>query len=276
MIHSRRSARRRRVGRPRVAGDAKRRSVARLVAAEAAPHRRHARDLGHGVKLTDIAVARCALRPGLQMLAMRPSNAGSDLVHPHPGNGLPGFGKLRELHDCGLIFGNGGVAGHASPRCRKRHQISGIGIGVAHLALQSQRQVRLVAVGNRLLGRGMRPKIVEHLLPGRRRSLLGLHHPSREKQRNAYPRAPNYSAVFHQAPRLGPDLCRRATRASSTASPRNIARELYFRSRAIPGAGSTWSPRRTKYSSSRPCPLLRCSCPNLSAGPPRRCAPAAR
>ena len=195
-----RSARRRRVGRPRVAGDAKRRSVARLVAAEAAPHRRHARDLGHGVKLTDIAVARCALRPGLQMLAMRPSNAGSDLVHPHPWNGLPGFGKLRELHDCGLIFGNGGVAGHASPRCRKRHQGSGIGIGVAHLALQSQRQVRLVAVGNRLLGRGMRPKIVEHLLPRRRRSLLGLRDPSREKQRgNAYPRAPNYSAVFHQA-----------------------------------------------------------------------------
>ncbi len=159
-----RSPRRWRIRRPRMACNANRRSVMRLMATNAAPHGSNTRHLRHGIKLRYIAVAHCALHSRLHVRPVRPGHAGSHLIDPHPRYGLARLGELGEFDDRGLVFGDRGVARHASLRCGKGHLVPRSGIGVAHLALQSKCKMGLVAVGNRLLRRRMWPEIVEHFL----------------------------------------------------------------------------------------------------------------
>ena|SRR5580692_6932840 len=85
--------------RPDVACRAGHRRVVRLMAADAARHRGYARRLGHGVELTDVAVARRALHARLHMSPVRPGDPWSDLIDAHPGNRLTQFGEVRQLGD---------------------------------------------------------------------------------------------------------------------------------------------------------------------------------
>ncbi len=160
-------ARRRLVRRPGMAGDAGGGSVVLLVAADAACHRGDTGGLRHGIELADIAVAHDALHARLEVLAMAPGDAGRDLIDAHPRDGLTGLIVLGKLHDGGFVFGDAGVAGHASARRGEGHQLAGIGICVAHLALELKREVRFVAVGDGLLRRRMRRKIIGDFLLGR-------------------------------------------------------------------------------------------------------------
>jgi hypothetical protein len=65
------------------------------------------------------------------------------------------------------------MARHANSRGRERHLIPRIGIGVALPASQPERDMRLVAVWQRLRGRGVGRDIIGHLLFSGRRLLRG-------------------------------------------------------------------------------------------------------
>jgi len=133
------------------------------MATDAARHRRHARGLRHGVELGNITMAHHALHTGLQMFAVRPGNSGSDLIHAYPGYRLGRFGRFGERHTRGVVAHNARCTGW------KRHLSTRIRIGVALLASQAEGDVSLVAVGDRLLRRGVFREIVGHLLFGRGR-----------------------------------------------------------------------------------------------------------
>ena len=141
--------------------------IVRLMAADAARHGHHAGGLGHGVELGHVPMTHHALHAGLQVFPVRPGNPGSDLIDAYPGNRLGSLGQLSEFHDRGPILCDGVVAHHASGAGRKRHLSARIGIGVALLAPQAEREMRLVAIGKRLRRRGMFGEIVGHLLFGR-------------------------------------------------------------------------------------------------------------
>ena len=127
--------------------------IVHRVATQANAHGRHAGRLGHRLHLGHLSMARLALDSRVQMLAVRPVYARKHLIDSNPRNGLA-RGRIRgELLDCRFLLANLMVAGHASRRRRIRHELSGRGIGVAARARQPQRQMRLVAVRDRLLRR---------------------------------------------------------------------------------------------------------------------------
>ena len=107
-----------------------------LMAADAASHRGDAGGLSHGVELADVAVAHAALHARLEVFAMAPGDASGELVHAYPWDRLAGLIELSKLHDRWLVFGDAGMAGHARARCGEGHQLAGIGVRVAHLALE--------------------------------------------------------------------------------------------------------------------------------------------
>ena len=131
-----------------------------FVAIDADTHRGHARRLGHDRHVGNLAVARLTLYAGFQVFAVRPIHSRSESVNAHPRDGLSRFGQRGELLDRGFLGGNCGVAGHARARRRKSHQAARLRIGVAERALQTQCQVRLVAVHDRLGGWRMVGRIV--------------------------------------------------------------------------------------------------------------------
>jgi len=140
--------------------------IVRLMATDAARHRRHAGGLRHGVELGNITMAHHALHTGLQMFAVRPGDSGGDLIDTHPGNRLRSFGRSGERHTRGV------VAHHARRTGWKRHLSTRVRIGVALLASQAEGDVSLMAVGDRLLWGGVFREIVGHLLFGRGRLCL--------------------------------------------------------------------------------------------------------
>lgn len=127
-----------------------------FVASDAHPHRRDGGNLGHRRQFGNLPVARLACNAGIQMFAVRPVHALGERVNAHPRNGLPRLRVGREFLDRGLVRGDGHVTGHARAGRREGHHLSRPGIGVARLALQAQRQVRFVAVRDRLHGRRVR------------------------------------------------------------------------------------------------------------------------
>ncbi len=167
--------------RPRMAGLAHRRSVMEFVAVDAGGHRRDGGRLGHGCHLGDLSMARLALYAGVQMFAVRPVHAHGEFVDAHPRNGLPRLRVGRKFLDRRLVRGNRAVTGHARAGCWERHQIAWLGIGVAGLALQAQRQVGFVAVRERLHGRRVRGHVGGHV--GSSRRLLRFYIEWREQQR---------------------------------------------------------------------------------------------
>jgi hypothetical protein len=108
----------------------------------------------------------------LQMRSVRPRNTCGHLINAYPRNRLVRLGEFGEFYDCRAILGHGYVAAHAGARSRESHLIAGIRIGVASLAFQSLRDVRLMAEWKRLGGSGVRRKILSYLQLRRPRRLL--------------------------------------------------------------------------------------------------------
>ena len=111
-------------------------------------------------------MAHDALYASLQVLTMRPGHSRRQLINAHPRNRLGRLGKFGQLHDCWPILRDRLVAHHARGGGRKRHLDALIGISVALLALQTQRQVSLMAVGKGLRRCRVLRKVVGHLLFG--------------------------------------------------------------------------------------------------------------
>jgi hypothetical protein len=143
-----------------------------LVATDAATHCSYARVLSRRIDLRNITVTHDALHAPLQMRSVRPRNTRGHLINAYPRNRLVQLGEFGELYDCRAILDHGHVAGHAGARSRESHLIAGIRIGVAVLAFQSLRDVRLMAEWKRLGRSGMRRKILSYLQLRRLRRLL--------------------------------------------------------------------------------------------------------
>jgi len=133
-----------------------------FMAIDADAHRGYARRLGHDRHVGYLAVTRLTLYAGFQVFAVRPVHSHSESVNTHPWDGLSRLGQRGELLDRGFLGGNCGVAGHARTRRRKSHQAARLRIGVAGRALQTQCQVRLMAVHDGLGGWRVVGRIVGH------------------------------------------------------------------------------------------------------------------
>jgi hypothetical protein len=168
-----------------MAGLANGRGIVEFVAVNADAHGRHARRLGYCTHFSDLAVARLALYTGLYVFAVRPIHTRSNRVNPHPRNGLIRLREGGEFLDGGFALRNDRVTGHAGAGRRESHQVAWLWICVAGLAFQTQCQVRLVAVGNRLHGWRVFGQVVGHVPPGVRGAhrLLCLH-AERQEQRH--------------------------------------------------------------------------------------------
>lgn len=121
-----------------------------LVATDAARHAGDCGGLHHLLELAHLAVAVHALYARLEVLAMRPGDAGGHLIHAHPGNRLSGASELGELLNCRAVLGDAIVAARAGGDSRERHLVAGLGIDVALPALQSAADMSPVAEGQRL------------------------------------------------------------------------------------------------------------------------------
>lgn len=168
----------------------------------------HGGDAGcfrHALHLLYLAVAHLAFHSRVQVLAMRPVYAREDFIDAHPGDRLIRLRIGRELLNRGRVFGDGGMAGHARAGGRKRHQVSGSGIGVAGGTLQPNREMKFVAVGDRLLGGRVFRWIIRNFLLDLRRSgrLLRCGIQRDSKRRRKESSTHRYDCNFHN-PSHGP------------------------------------------------------------------------
>ena len=129
----------------RVASLAHRVRVMGLMATDAACHTGDRRSLRHLIQLAHLPMAIYALQPCLKMLAVGPVDSRGHLIDPHPDDRLAGLGKLGELHNRRPVLCDVVVAAHARRDRRKGHLIAWFGIRVALPALESTRDMRLVA-----------------------------------------------------------------------------------------------------------------------------------
>jgi hypothetical protein len=143
--------------------------VMQLVAVEAANHGIHAFHVGHDLHLTDVPMAHFAFHTGVEVPAMAPCDSRQDGVDANPWNGGFRFVIRRELLNARPVLSEGGMAFHACGGIRKSHQPPAIRIRVAELALQAQRQMSLVTIWERLLGRGKRHRSVMYIFTDRGR-----------------------------------------------------------------------------------------------------------
>src|ERR1700688_4283544 len=108
------------------------------------------------------------------MSAMGPIDSRDDFVNAHPGNLLVGCCVLRDLLYGELVLPDGHVALYTFGGVRESHELARLGIGVALLAFQTKSKMLLVTIGDRLLRRGMRARIVgHHMFCGRVRAGTG-------------------------------------------------------------------------------------------------------
>jgi len=165
------------IGRPRMAGLAYGGSVMEFVAIEAHAHRSDAGGLGHRRHIGDLAVAGLTLYAGFQVFTVRPINPLGDSVNAHPRYGLSRLCQRSEFLNRWFFCRNGDVAGHTCACRRESHQFSWLWICVTSAAFEADRQMQLVAVRDRLHGRGVLGQVVGHLFfcVGRSRQLLRFH-----------------------------------------------------------------------------------------------------
>ena|ERR1700716_588393 len=97
-----------------------------------------------------------------KMSAMSPIYSRDHLVNTHPGNLLVGCGVLSDFLYGGLVRRDRDMALHALSSVGKSHQLARFRIGVALSAFQTESQVLFVTIGDRLLWRGVRARIVGH------------------------------------------------------------------------------------------------------------------
>jgi hypothetical protein len=138
--------------------------IVQLVAVEAANHGVHAFHVRHNLHLADVPVAHFALHSGVQMSPMAPCYSREDGVNPHPRNRRLRFVIRREFLNTRPILPEGGMTFHARGSLGESHQPATVGIRVTKLALQAQRQMSLVAIGKRLLGRGKGHGSIMHVV----------------------------------------------------------------------------------------------------------------
>jgi len=134
--------------------------VIHFVAAQTAIHGYDAGNFGHSCHFADLAMAGLALYPGFNMRTVGPRNAGKNGVNADPRNRLFGFRVFRKFLDGWSILGDGYVALHAFVGVREGHQFSRFRIAVAILAFQTEGEMLLVTVRNRLLRSGVGTGIV--------------------------------------------------------------------------------------------------------------------
>ena len=138
-------------------------SVVEFVAIDTHTHRRDARDLGHCSHIGDLTVARFALYTRFQVLAMRPVDSCRERVDAHPRDRPFRFCQGCKFLNRWFFCRNGGVAGHTGACRRESHQFPRLRICVAGAALQADCQMQLVAVRDRLRGRGLLGHVVGHV-----------------------------------------------------------------------------------------------------------------
>ena len=127
-----------------------------FVAVDAGCHR-DVLHLLHRVHLRHIAVASVAGDLGVgDVLLVAEIHEAGQAVDPPPGNGFALVVEFLQLLDVRAVGFDVGVAAHARRGWRQRGVVIGFHRLMAHHALQALRQMRLVAVGERLLGRRRR------------------------------------------------------------------------------------------------------------------------
>ena len=119
--------------------------VLTAVALQTTRHRGDIRRLYQDVHLCNRPVTVPALLAGFQMGAMIPVDLGRDTINTHPGNRLFGFGEFSELLNGRLVLGDVDVTRHAARRCRERHVIARVRIGMAVQTFQPRGGVSLMA-----------------------------------------------------------------------------------------------------------------------------------
>lgn len=135
-----------------------------LMAVIAAVHCCYAGRFRHAIHLRDLPVTHLTFHSSLQVASVAPLHAGKKGVDTHPWNRLTRFRIFSELLNGGLVLGYRHVALHAGRSRREGHHPAGIRIHVAGCAGHSQREVCLMAIGQRLVRRRVRAWIVRHLL----------------------------------------------------------------------------------------------------------------
>src|SRR5579885_2117243 len=103
--------------------------------------------------LRHLAVAGLADGPRRQVLLVAEIHVAGDLVDAHPGDLTVLPGERRQLLDGRDVRFDRLVTGHALRGRRDSHHLPGVRHFVAVLALEAQRQVLLVAIGNGLFRR---------------------------------------------------------------------------------------------------------------------------
>jgi hypothetical protein len=138
--------------------------VIHLVTTQTAVHGHHAGDLRHRRHLRYVSVARLTFYARHEMSAMGPIYSRDHFVNADPRDLLFGCRILRNLLYRGLVLRDGDVALHTFRRGRKSHELAGLGTGVALLAFQTECEMLLMAIRNRLLWRRVRARIVGHFI----------------------------------------------------------------------------------------------------------------
>ena len=106
---------------------------------------------GDYVALANLSVAGLACSAGFSVHPVAEVNVSRYPVDPDPRYRLlvPGGGShFLNVRAVGLYRL---MTAHAETGCRKAHKLARVGVSMAIVALQAQRQVRLMTVGNRLL-----------------------------------------------------------------------------------------------------------------------------
>jgi hypothetical protein len=125
-----------------------------LMTAQATVHRSDAGDFGYAIHFRNLAVTVLAFGACVEVSAMTPERAGQQLIDAYPRNCLTGFGIFGQLRKIWFRLPDILMARHANAGCGKCHLISGLRIYVTELAFESHGDVLLVAVRQRLFGRG--------------------------------------------------------------------------------------------------------------------------
>ena len=158
---------------PRVTNGAGSIRSVRLVATDAAGHGRDARSHGRDIHLRHVPVARAAVHPCRDVGLVVPGDSWKDLVNRGPGHRISGGGKLGKLHDSRKVLADGAVTSHAGAGFRIPHRRVRCRVGMARFTNQTEREVCLVAIWNRLLRRRMHRRVIGNVLYCRK--LLGAH-----------------------------------------------------------------------------------------------------
>jgi len=117
---------------------------------------------GDYLALANLSMAGLACGACFSVHPVTEVNESRNSVDADPRYRLVVFGRDNHLLNMRTVCLYRLVTSHAEARCRKAHQIAGVGISVARAALQPQHQVRLMTIRNRLLLAAQSPGQQQH------------------------------------------------------------------------------------------------------------------